>query len=419
MDEEKNNKLSEIEEIYQKDINTSIMGPSDKKRGGTILKLIALSVLAVSLVVWLVYFIISNVQSVPSGSLQFTLEAPEKSVPGGSVSYIVRLENNDQSTVEDAKVRLNYPDGFVFRDSSIEPEQGPNNTWLLSEIQPGETVEINITGALLGDSSAPRVLFGLVNYELEGFRSRLELTDSVTTFLGEQAVTLDLLNGDPVGTGKETELQIVVQNIGDEDLRDLSVVIELLESTIVMGTAPLTEESDDNIKWGLDVLEAGEKRLYKVVVIWPEQLTGEFSVPATLEAISLAGVKYALASDQLELKFTPPDISVVLELDGRQADEVLVSGRDVVVVARIKNNSDENVSIKGLKLDLNEDFVNWSAANLAGGDRVDGAIVWASGVLGETANIEPNEEKRFTWVMPILDSVANGEQVKLSVSLIE
>lgn len=169
-------KYSSVEELYKDQSNVPIMGPR-KRTTTTVVKGLAIALLFVSLIGWLLFFIVSNLEATPQGSLLLSVSAPESVSPGVPFPYTITLTNEDTRAVENARIRVNYPEGFALRFSEPEALTTAGNTWEIGRIASGEQAEIVATGVLLGETGTLRTMFASTSYELEGFRSTLELTD--------------------------------------------------------------------------------------------------------------------------------------------------------------------------------------------------------------------------------------------------
>ncbi len=88
----------------------------------------------------------TTIVSVP---VSITLVAPPNAVPGQTVSYILDYRNESSNTVGDLLFELTYPDGFLPKDFSSNPDQGQDKWYVLS-LKKGSGGRITIQGILNG-----------------------------------------------------------------------------------------------------------------------------------------------------------------------------------------------------------------------------------------------------------------------------
>lgn len=405
-------KIEELAQIYETQANLQIMGPDKSNKRKNILKLFAFVAVIISLVGWLTFFIISNIEAKPDGRLNFSIVAPERAVPGGSITYKINIKNEDTAKVKNAHIRLNYPDGFVYRNASTEPEEGPNNSWAIDTIYPGDSVTIDVEGALLGDSDAPRIIFGVINYELEGFRSRLELTDSQTTFLGDEIITVNLTGSQNLKAGDPGSFIVTVENLGDEKLFDLDVDLIFSEPASNVGevSPDASEINSDGARWSVSELSPGEKLNFDLSAIWDSSEISDIELTAKVQSVALSGIRYTLAEDSYSSKIEQPELTTNLLINDKRTTSATLDGSNVVITMQVINNSDQDIPLNNFTLSLDSSVVDWENASLNGAQRIEDQLIWTSEALNDDL-LSPTEEKILTWIMPVLSTVSADTQV--------
>lgn len=404
---EETSRIEEIQEIYNQQPEVPIMGPQKQRPVRKVLKIIALVLLVISLVGWLSYFIIKNVEAEPTGSLSFTIEAPDRSAPGVELSYVAHINNDDTRAVENVRVRLNYPDGFVYRNADPEPEEGPNNTWQFDRIDAGQKIDIQVTGALLGDTGAPRVVFGAINYYLEGFRSPLEQTDSVTTFLGDEIVSVSIsVSGNK--PNESSDVFIDIANNGDDYLQDLNLKLNIPEGVKIIVSNPEGQEDNAELIWQIGRLNRGDKLNYAATIEWPENYSDSYIIDAELQGKSLAGLDYVLASDKTEIKFEKPLTAVTVLANGSELVPQVKAGSNVALTFKVKNVFDKVIHVNQLTASFPDGLVDWDKANLGLATRNGNNLNWSAVNYSGLANIQTGEEQTFTWILPVSVNATTG-----------
>lgn len=81
-----------------------------------------------------------------ASDINMQLSGPATANNGDSVVYTLSYGNNSQSDINNAKIQLDYPDGFTFTSSNPSSSQGQNNVWPISSLPQGSQGTITITG---------------------------------------------------------------------------------------------------------------------------------------------------------------------------------------------------------------------------------------------------------------------------------
>jgi len=95
----------------------------------------------------------SAVISVP---LVLSFILPERIVSGQTMNFSLRYLNTSDANFEGAKLKIEYPDGFVFDSALPSPEDG-NNIWSLPEIGSREEGNLVIKGTISGNEGDSKI----------------------------------------------------------------------------------------------------------------------------------------------------------------------------------------------------------------------------------------------------------------------
>ncbi len=96
---------------------------------------------------------VSTIISVP---LVLSFILPERIVSGQTMNFSLRYLNTSDAAFADAKLKIEYPEGFVF-DSALPSPSEENNTWSLAEIGSREEGNIIIKGTISGNEGEAKV----------------------------------------------------------------------------------------------------------------------------------------------------------------------------------------------------------------------------------------------------------------------
>ncbi len=132
----------------------------------------------------------------PSGSI-VEINAPQSVASGNSVQYMISYENHSKDTINDLQVKLLYPSGFSFSESSPNSSED-TAIWNMGSLESGSAGSITISGKLegaKGDYKTVKVEIGTYS-ESDGFQvlatdedsTRIaDVQISVQAFMNEQS----------------------------------------------------------------------------------------------------------------------------------------------------------------------------------------------------------------------------------------
>lgn len=124
----------------------------------------------------------------PSGSI-VEINAPQSVASGNSVQYMITYENHSRNTIDDLQVRLSYPSGFSFSESSPNPSEDIS-IWNMGKLESGSAGSITINGKLegaKGDYKTVKVEIGSYS-EKDGFK--VMATDEDSTKIADVQISV-------------------------------------------------------------------------------------------------------------------------------------------------------------------------------------------------------------------------------------
>ena len=110
-----------------------------------------------------------------------SLDLPQEVEAGQNIALKIEYVSNSSAILEDLRLKLEYPPGFHYTESSVEP-LGGNNTWIIGDLAPNEKRSLEIKGVLEGQDLAElgfRAFVGTENKDKTGIISFGSISGSV------------------------------------------------------------------------------------------------------------------------------------------------------------------------------------------------------------------------------------------------
>ena len=104
--------------------------------------------------------------SISSSPLLLDVKYPIEINSGQDVTFSIDVTSNSSVAVQNALVKIEYPYGFTYKDSSIKPLSSGNNIWKVGDLKDGDKKTLTVTGTLVGQKES-----GSGNINFPAFRT--------------------------------------------------------------------------------------------------------------------------------------------------------------------------------------------------------------------------------------------------------
>ncbi|MFH1226012.1 MAG: hypothetical protein V1684_01840 [bacterium] len=175
---------------------------------------------------------------ITSSIIGLAIEGPKQLSSSQAVEYLVKYKNESAEALADVRLKALYPEGFTFANSQPTAEKRNeenrhlDDTWLIKRLDQGAEGQIKVKGQLLPNGQ--KELIFKVTAEMKGQNDEYFLQqekDFTTKVLSENIIVRLIVNGSDkeatANLGETLSYSLVVQNIGDEEINDLTVTASL------------------------------------------------------------------------------------------------------------------------------------------------------------------------------------------------
>ena len=160
------------------------------------------------------------------------IDGSEKAVAGKDVSYAVEYENETEETIDNLRIKLEYPSDFNFKNADPSPKsQDENDVWEVGSLQPGEKKTINVNGTLNGqemENKTIRGYIGMVDGDNFLEYSQSEFVTQISPAPIFLALSANGIGSDcKIDSGQELSYKISFKNNTDVALSELILKAQL------------------------------------------------------------------------------------------------------------------------------------------------------------------------------------------------
>ncbi|MBU2219708.1 hypothetical protein KJ665_01015 [Patescibacteria group bacterium] len=176
----------------------------------------------------------STIISVP---LVLSFILPEKIVSGQTMNFSLRYLNTSDAAFTDAKLKIEYPIGFIFDSALPSPSSAGsssaegNNVWSLAEIGSREEGNIVIKGTIAGNEGETKVFKAQIgtqknNEEFLVYSQALASPQVAASPLGVEQILLSAINNN-VSTGQDLVYRLKYRNTTDTPIGPVFITVKI------------------------------------------------------------------------------------------------------------------------------------------------------------------------------------------------
>lgn len=170
-----------------------------------------------------------------SSPITARIDAYETAVPKQDYVLKVQITPNTTKQLQNVLLVVDYPTGFQYKSASLEP-LSLNNMWDLGTLDPGQTKEVQITGAFLGQEGEEKSFRALIGTYSSSNAKKIATNLGTlihTTLLQKPFLSTELvINGEPVDKptilpGSQIQGEVFWKNNTPNKILDAEIQVRL------------------------------------------------------------------------------------------------------------------------------------------------------------------------------------------------
>lgn len=353
-------------------------------------------IVAASIAAWAGFYLFGSYTARQTSTLEVAITAPESVAAGAPFTYRLLLTNKSSQVLQDVAIRVNYPEGFLWKSATLSPEGEGRNTWTLSAIAPGEAKEIAIDGMLFGDQGSVRTVFALATYSVPNFRSTLQASNSGSIKLEGSPLALTWDAPAQAVPNAEVEYKIKYTFDGEAPLPDSVLLVQLPVNFAVTSTDPAPPEAN-SLRWSIANISRGATGEFTIKGQWDKDTNGEQVVGALMQT-NVAGSALPIVKAEAKTMVSGGDLILTLKANGQEVPSAVSLGSTIRWTLHYQNNGDQVMTDNEMRVRFDGGLVDWGQLQLSGGASVDNQTIrWTSGTTPALARIEARASGELAW----------------------
>ena len=186
--------------------------------------------------------------SVQSSPVKLEINAPQNLANGDAIDYQINYQNDGEKEMSGMKVKMEYPEGFVFSKADSLNSEG-NNFWRIETLASGQSGRIVVSGKLSGERGYVRTAKAYIGMtDGEDFVIYDE-ESAATEITGSPLAISQLINGRDnlnINLGELLKFEIKFRNDGEIGLRDVIITEKLEGAALDFASLKLDEGAFDS-----------------------------------------------------------------------------------------------------------------------------------------------------------------------------
>lgn len=185
---------------------------------------------------------------VQSSPVKLEMSAPQNLANDDAIDYQIDYQNNGEKEIEGMKVKIEYPEGFVFSKADPLNSEG-SNFWYIGTLLPRQSGKIVISGKLSGVRNTIRTAKAYIGIMDEEEFVIYDEEDALTQISGSPLIIRQVVNGRDnlnVNLGELLSFEIKFKNDGNIGLRDVIITEKLEGESLDYASLKLEKGSFDS-----------------------------------------------------------------------------------------------------------------------------------------------------------------------------
>lgn len=356
--------------------------------------------------VYLAYYYFAH-QLSNTGEARIEIIAPDRISLGEEFSYTIKYYNSASVPLNNVSLEVFPPDSFIVYDYSTEPSI--YNFWDIGTLNPAESRELTITGAIFNRHNSPNTISAKINYEPSNFSSRFSKEDTKNTILDGLGFRLAINYSSSALVGQDSEINFsfvdiaeinfdsLILDLNTPDNFSISSVTSEIEGNLEIEKVNSNRYILKNIKSELEKIDLVIN--YKVL----EKIEDNQRIVSSLIYKEDGSDEKIIRQDNLDFKINESEISLELMInEDKSARQSINFSETLNYSLKFENKGKDIVNDLVLMLIIEGEMVDWTSLNENNNAVVlDQVIVWSKEHISQLAELKPNEKGEINFSIDV------------------
>ena len=397
-------------DIVRKDISSGDVWEEKKAGFGTEEKKIAKTgaiafgvVVAIILILVGIYWLRQSAFS--QDRVTLSIAGAKESDSGKLVTYEISYKNDNRATLNNATLKITYPESFKPENNANFVSAGPTvSNLILGNIDGHGEGKVVFSGKAYIPQGNLMYIKGDLVYTPSNFNSQFDTKNQLAVNVTSSPVTVELLAPQDLASGDSLDYQISYKNTGQEDLSGIKVRMDYPGGFTFSRSNPVV--SENNNIWYIGPLAAGESG--KIVVSGKMDGTRDEIKKAQvyIGSSDSSGQFVSYSDEQASTVIASSPFSISQTVVGA-ANSIAKPGDVLRFVINYKNEGSQGLRDVIVTENIDSPILDYASLEIVGGsfDAANKKITWNAAGYPELKNLQPGKSGTISFNIKIKDVI--------------
>ena len=313
-------------------------------------------------IAWIGFWVLPGNKNFSENNVSVSFTGPQSITAGEEVTYEIAYSNNEKVALNDVNLVVRYPQGFVYKSSSIEPENASKSSWTIGKVTAQKRGVLEIKGIIYRAPQSEQSFSAMLYYKPDNFKSQLQKTATLVNTIKDSPYSLLITGADKITVGAEADFTFKIKNSQKNPVWPALEIAPLLPAGFeVTSSTPALKDG----KWTLPADETTSEKTYTFRGKLKESNEEQIKMAAEIVAL-LGDEKQKIAEGSITSNVVKNAVDLALAVNGYTTGLNVKPGDNLTVGLRAMNLSENPITNAVVRLNLdapsisNQSILNWT-----------------------------------------------------------
>lgn len=324
----------------------------------------------------------------------------DKVESGKLLTYEIKYENKNRATLENAVLKIYYPDNFKPEDNPDFITEGPTSgNFSLGNIKGKTSGQVRFNGRVYSPKGALMNIKAELNYTPSVFNSTFIAKEQFSVNVVSTPITLEITAPQDISSGDAINYLVSYKNVGSEDFENIRIRADFPEGFTFSKSDPKTSEGNNT--WYIGHLSAGQEG--KITI--SGKLEGERDQTRKFNAYvgTIENDVFVSYNDEYwDTKIAASPLSISQTVNEKK--ELIGNAGDTLrFTITYKNEGTLGLRNVVIKEELDSPVLDYATLNMEGGyyDSKEKTITWKASDFKQLSNLSPGQSGTIKFDLKI------------------
>ena len=355
------------------------------------------------------YYYIFYSSGTDSQAIEFLIDSEKTVSANEEFLYTIRYKNLSYVALRNVTVQAEYPENFIFLESTPHPENEENNFWKLGRVGPRSEGEIKVKGKIIDQPKISSIMIAKIIYMPENFSSEFEKEASFNTVIKDIGFEVLVDYFSTVLVDEESEVVLNFKTLENNFIEDFIVKMETEENIKIIETVVNdgADEEEDDLSLTVEKIDE-EANIWRVSDLGEKEEKFAIRYEINDKISDNQKIKFLFEKEEgeednlrnivffekeIDIEVMKSDLNLILVLNGSQEDQTVDFEEELNYSIAFANKGEATLNNVSIMMVLDSEFLDWtSLVDENMGKERGNTIAWTSDEIPTLERVEVEDE---------------------------